>query len=252
MLKKAGVSTLQVGIESLSSELLSLMHKGVSARQNIACLRYFASAGLAIAWNLLWGIPGDTLEMYQGTLDLLPLMHHLPPPASMIHLVVARYSPYFEHPEAYGVYNVRPLSSVFAAFPPHADLDKLSLYFAADYASQVHQNMDVIVEIKRELGAWQDRWSRPSERPPLLHVVDLGENYVLVDTRNLAGTDTTQVLSRAQAAAALVARPCVEMPELTWALEHKIGVLLDAWYVPLATARPELLRGIESEFAGWT
>ena len=38
--KAAGISTIQPGIEALSSRLLKLMRKGVNARQNLMLLRY--------------------------------------------------------------------------------------------------------------------------------------------------------------------------------------------------------------------
>jgi hypothetical protein len=44
---------------------------------------------------------------------------------------------------------------------------------------------------------------------------------------------------------ALTARPYVDTPEVAWALENKIGVVVDDWYVPLATADPELLLTFE-------
>ena len=56
-----------------------------------------------------------------------------------------------------------------------------------------------------------------------------------------------QILDRAQAAVALTARPYVPTEEVAWSLEHKLGVLVDGWYVPLATARPELLVEFEDE-----
>ena len=39
-LRRAGITSIQPGIESLSSRLLSLINKGVQARQNLMLLRY--------------------------------------------------------------------------------------------------------------------------------------------------------------------------------------------------------------------
>ena len=52
-------------------------------------------------------------------------------------------------------------------------------------------------------------------------------------------------LALSQAAAALVSQPYVETAEIAWALENKVGVVRDGWYVPLATATPELLQAFE-------
>jgi hypothetical protein len=50
---------------------------------------------------------------------------------------------------------------------------------------------------------------------------------------------------------ALTAQPFAPTPEITWALERKVGVLVDGWYVPLATAEPELLQEFEAKGGYW-
>ena len=72
-LKKAGIVSIQPGIESLSDGLLDLMDKGVSAKQNLRLLRYARSAGVHLFWNLLWGFPGDRSEWYQQMAEFLPV-----------------------------------------------------------------------------------------------------------------------------------------------------------------------------------
>ena len=62
LLKRAGISFIQPGIEALSSSLLKLMRKGVSAHQNLALLRYARCAGVHLVWNLLCGFPGDARQ----------------------------------------------------------------------------------------------------------------------------------------------------------------------------------------------
>jgi ribosomal peptide maturation radical SAM protein 1 len=247
-LKEAGFSLL-VGIESLSTDLLSLMHKGLLARQNVALLRYGGASGVHLQWYLMWGFPGDTLEMYAQMLSLLPLLRHLQPPAKMTHLFISRFSSYFENPEAYGIRDLKPLPCYVAAFPSNANLYRIAASFAARYESGAHQNLQVIAEIAQEVTSWQQSWQR-GRRPPLLHVMDLADQYVLMDTRALPDTRTSQVLTPAQAAAALVAQPYEETEEIVWALENKVGVQLDRWYVPLATARPKVLQAFEEQFRG--
>ena len=109
-LKKAGVASVQPGIEALSSRLLKRMKKGVQARQNLMLLRYARAAGLQLYWNLLWGFPGDELAAYEETLAILPLLHHLQPPIGFGHISIDRFSPYFFQPEEFGIITFRPLA----------------------------------------------------------------------------------------------------------------------------------------------
>jgi ribosomal peptide maturation radical SAM protein 1 len=244
-LKEAGFSAINVGIESLSSDLLRLMNKGVPARQQIAFLRYARLVGITLDWRMLWGFPGDTLDMYEKMLDLLPLIHHLQPPLKLYHLHILRFNSYFERPEMYGVRNIRPLPSYVAAFPPQSDIAKLATHFVAEYECASHQHLDVIEALAREITAWQERWETDGASSTALHVVPADERYLLFDTRGLPDTQAMQVLNHEQALVALTARPYVETPEIAWALENKIGVVLDGWYVPLATADAELLQTFE-------
>ncbi|KPL22560.1 MAG: hypothetical protein AMJ93_06920 [Anaerolineae bacterium SM23_84] len=246
-LKEAGFSIINVGIESLSSGLLRLMNKGASVRQNINLLRYVQSVGIAVDWRILWGFPGDTVDMYEQMLDLLPLMHHLRPPSSLYHLHILRFNSYFERPEAYGVHNIRPLPSYAAAFPPQADIEKLATHFVADYECASHQHLDVIEALAQEITAWQKRWPPDSDALTLLHVIPSGDRYLLFDTRGLPETQPIQLLDREQASVALTARLDVETPEIAWALKHRLGVVVDDRYVPLATADPELLQAFEDD-----
>jgi ribosomal peptide maturation radical SAM protein 1 len=244
-LKEAGFSVINVGIESLSSGLLRLMNKGVSARQNITLLRYVQLVGITLDWRILWGFPGDTLDMYEQMLDLLPLIHHLQPPSSLYHLHILRFSSYFERPEAYGMHNIRPLPSYAAAFPPQSDIKKLATHFVADYECASHQHLDVIEALAQEITAWQKRWAPDTASLAVLHVIPSGDRYLLFDTRGLPDTQPIQVLDREQASIALTARLEVDTPEIAWARENKLGVVLDDRYVPLATAEPELLQAFE-------
>jgi ribosomal peptide maturation radical SAM protein 1 len=245
-LHEAGFQTVEVGIESLSSDLLKLMHKGVLARQNVALLRYARSAGMNVYWNILWGLPGDKLTMYQQMLELIPMIVHLQPPYEVLHLMVSRFSPYFEQPETYGVRNLRPIDSYAEVLPAYADVDKIAAQFAADYACDSHENLTVIVEMMEQASAWWARWTSPNAPPALLQVIRLGQEYVLFDTRGLPDTQPAQVLSSEQASAALAPQPTTATDAVAWALEARTGVLLDGRHTPLATAEPGLIGEFEA------
>ena len=68
-----------------------------------------------------------------------------------------------------------------------------------------------------------------------------GDLYLLHDTRGLPDIERSAPLEEWQAMVALTARPYKASKELQWALDRKLGVVIDSWYVPLATADPELL-----------
>jgi ribosomal peptide maturation radical SAM protein 1 len=247
-LGRAGVQWIQPGIESLSSDLLRLIDKGVLARQNVALLRYARAAGVYVFWNLLWGFPLDTASIYEETLALLPLLHHLQPPVGNYPLRLDRFSPYHVRPTSYGIAGLRPAPAYALAFPPQADLTKLAYHFVGTYDSGAYRRLDLIREIGDALVTWQGRWTGTDGDRPMLHVERVGGDYYgLVDTRGLPETEESLALDSTEAAAVLVARPWDGSDLSHWAVARKLGVHLDGWYVPLAVAEPALLASFETE-----
>jgi magnesium-protoporphyrin IX monomethyl ester (oxidative) cyclase len=98
-LRDAGVTSVQPGIENLSSVVLRIMDKGVSGTQNVRLLRDAETLGLTVMWNYLYGFPGEQPEHYTSVLAQLPALHHLDPPGGATRIALERFSPYFNRPE---------------------------------------------------------------------------------------------------------------------------------------------------------
>jgi ribosomal peptide maturation radical SAM protein 1 len=246
-LKKAGIAIVQPGIESLSTPCLKLMNKGVSARQNINLLRYARCVSLALGWNILFAFPGDQLEEYQHMLEILPLMRHLHPPLGLSHLSIERFSQYFVHPDKYGIRNIHSIDEYSAILPQDADIAKIAYHFVADYKSESKEHPDLMQELKKEIESWRSSWVSDVVVPALA-VTDLGNDlYLLLDTRALPGTQEINFLTHDQASVVLTGGSPGSRDEIDWALKKKLIVKLDSKYVPLATARPELLHKFETE-----
>jgi ribosomal peptide maturation radical SAM protein 1 len=246
-LEAAGVNAIQAGIGGLAGSLRERTDRGISAGQTVALLRYARSAGIWVAWQLLWGFPGDELVDYEETVRLIPLLHHLNPPGGAGQLSIDRFSPYFDRPECYGISNLRPIDAYHQAFPATADLAKLAYQFEGDFPSQVHAHSEIVGAIKDAAKAWRAAWCDGEGEVPKLGVRRLiGDTYVLQDTRGLADTKDLRFLSRAEAEIALVGGPDPTAAECAWALESKVGVEIDGAYVPLATADPTLFLELEA------
>jgi ribosomal peptide maturation radical SAM protein 1 len=104
----AGVTAIQPGIESLSTPILRLMRKGVTALQNVRLLKWCAEIGIKPSWNLLYGFPGEPPEEYERMCELVPSLVHLEPP-SFMPIELERFSPYFERPTEFGIEILGPL-----------------------------------------------------------------------------------------------------------------------------------------------
>ena len=240
-LKEAGVTTIQPGIEALSSPMLRLMKKGVQAWQNLLLLRYVRMAGIRTLWSVLCGFPGDTAEVYQDTLRIVRLIDHLPPPTALWHLTVDRFSPYFTRPADFGVAKIAPYPAYGDVFPPGAATEKLAYHFVAEYQSAADHNLDVIHELGQDLEQWRQAWRRPYGRRPELKVERCEGTFVLLDTRGLPGTQASRPLTRDEAVALLFHTRYQNTPEQEAAIAAALAVAVDGYFIPLPVARVDHL-----------
>ena len=104
----AGVAQIQPGIESLSTPILKLMRKGVTALQNIRLLKWCAEIGITPDWNLLCGFPGEPAAEYARMAELIPSLVHLEAP-NFTPVQIQRFSPYFERPGEFGLDLIGPM-----------------------------------------------------------------------------------------------------------------------------------------------
>jgi ribosomal peptide maturation radical SAM protein 1 len=130
LLRTAGVDWIQPGIESLSTPILRLMRKGVTAFQNIRLLKWCAEEGLGVLWNVIYDLPGEPAGEYQRMADLIPSLVHLAPP-NLTSLRLDRFSPYAEQPEQWGLQVLGPLPYYRLIYPvDEATLSDLAYAFA--------------------------------------------------------------------------------------------------------------------------
>jgi ribosomal peptide maturation radical SAM protein 1 len=246
LLRRAGIVEIQPGIESLSSSLLRRMKKGVSARQNVALLRYARATGLGVAWNILFGFPGDEREDYESTLALMPLIHHLPPPTGVYPLSLDRFSPYVIDPAAHGISRLEPAPSYACVFPPSADLHHLAYHFTGEYACAQTTHPELSERLDRAHREWRDSWKSGSPAPALSLTPGGDGYYSLLDTRGLEDTDMFRFLSEEEARTVMIGGPLHRQPLAEWAIDRKLAVALDGWCVPLAVTDVDTWRRLET------
>ena len=70
-MKQAGVDTVQVGIESLSTRLLGKMNKGVRAIDNLCMMKHCEAVGIVCDSNLMLHFPSSDRQDVDETLSML-------------------------------------------------------------------------------------------------------------------------------------------------------------------------------------
>lgn len=108
LLADAGIRIVQPGIESFSTRLLRLMRKGSTAIKQVELLKWLKAYEVRPAYGLIAGVPGETEDDYQDSINVMRLIHHLYPPAGVNELALHKFSPYAKDPSAFGIVNIRP------------------------------------------------------------------------------------------------------------------------------------------------
>ena len=119
-LRQAGVRRVEAGVESLSTPVLGLVHKGVTALQCLQFLKWCRELGLTVVWNWLWGFPGEPAPEYQRLARGLERLFHLAPPNYAGPFRLDRFSPYFENPRKHQLEGIAPLPGLPLCLPPAA------------------------------------------------------------------------------------------------------------------------------------
>jgi ribosomal peptide maturation radical SAM protein 1 len=182
LLARAGVRSIQPGIEALNSSTLTRMRKGTTAVKNVHFLKLCRSAGVTPEWNLLVGFPGEEGEVFARYLEDIPRLVHLTPPSGVYPVRFDRFSPYFVQAAHHGL-DLQPLDYYRFLYPfDDAALAGLAYYFAdrnvtAPYFQAMAQ---WIGRLRQAHAAWSGRWA---SEPPLVCFERPGATTVL-DTRS--------------------------------------------------------------------
>ncbi len=181
-LRAAGITTIQPGIESLDSETLALMGKGVKALHNVQLLKLCAEEGVDPRWNVLWGFPGEKPEGLAASARLAARLSHLPPPVGGSPIRLDRFSPNFEQSAERGFADVRP-SAAYGLIYPFAEESVRRLAYYFDYGYARPYDVDAAA---RPLEEAIERWSAEHAAGACLFASDLDGVLLVWDLRPCA------------------------------------------------------------------
>jgi hypothetical protein len=91
--------------------------------------------GIEIAWNLLYGFPGETEADYTETAAMMDAITHLKPPGMAAPIRLDRFSPNYDQAEHFGLAEVKPFSMYQSIYPFAPDsVANLAYFFEYKYA----------------------------------------------------------------------------------------------------------------------
>ena len=164
LMAQAGVTEIQPGIESLSTNVLRLMRKGTRAIQNVNLLRWAEYYGMHADWNLLWGFPGETEQDYTEQATAIPHLFHLRPPSSASRIWLERFSPLFTERDTFQLRHRTPERSYRYIYPGDVDLDRVAYFFDYDLKNGLPDS--AYAGVRRATADWSSAWR--ADRSPEL------------------------------------------------------------------------------------
>ncbi len=218
-LKQARVDWVQPGIESLSSNLLRLLRKGVTSLQNVALLKWCAEKQVYVSWSILVRIPDEAASDYEHQLRLLSWLPHFQPPQSAIPVRVDRYSPYFQFHREFGWAQLEPFPEYQVI---HCDMTSDQVRNVAYFFAGDNERTLGPLNEKRVAGAVQEWQQRNKEGDGLFLGSD--GNLVRIDRGNAMRFNLT---GTQRAVLAHTHTPCAvgRLREATGASEGEIAAL---------------------------
>lgn len=185
-MRDAGVVTIQPGIESLSSELLTHMHKGTSRIRHVRFLRWAREYHIHASYNILAGFPGEQASWYHDMTEFLPRVSHLQPPHGNINYVeMHRFSPLFEQRKKFEVDQLRLREDYMFNFPPGL-IDPLKVgYFFNYHSDALTAREQYESPLRAALQAWLD--AHTSQNPPT-YEYRLGPQFTVIDDNRIGRT----------------------------------------------------------------
>ena len=184
---KGGLSTIQVGIESLSNSLLKRMNKGVSVIENIAAMRHSVENSITLDGNLIVHFPGSTQDEVNETLKNIKYVFPYTP-LSIAAFFLGHDSPVARDPKQFGIKAITRHSHNASLFPT-AVLNKLNLLIKGYRGDKAFQRK-LWKSVVHQVTQWQNYHSSRKEGllyKPLLSYRD-GGSFLIIRQESVNGT----------------------------------------------------------------
>ncbi|PYG87226.1 ribosomal peptide maturation radical SAM protein 1 [Ruminiclostridium sufflavum DSM 19573] len=233
-LADAGIMFVQPGIESLSSHLLKLMGKGVTALQNIFYMKCCREYGITVNWNNLIRIPGEKKEDYTELLNLFPKLLHLRPPyGGSPKIECHRFSPYFAATGKY-IENRKPQAWYSGLYPSDKiDISRVAYYFDADWKYTLNEK-----EYKNVIAAvleWIRIWREEPQLPQLSFELHKNKSMTIIDSRS--GKPVAHTLNPDEARLYMIISDPIHIKNICASLKNSYDIQMSSSYIEETLAR---------------
>jgi ribosomal peptide maturation radical SAM protein 1 len=186
LMRMAGMRTVQVGIEALSTRLLRKLRKGTSAIQNLEIMKHCEALGIANLANLIAHFPASDEEDVAETLKVMDFAGPFRPP-KFVSFWLGLGSPAWRHPEVLGLRKVCNHPHWARIFPQRV-FQQLPL-MVQSYRGGCGRQRRLWQPVCDQLSSWAriyDDLHRRAVAEPILSYGD-GGDFMIIRERRLRG-----------------------------------------------------------------
>ncbi|MBU0995407.1 MAG: RiPP maturation radical SAM C-methyltransferase [Proteobacteria bacterium] len=185
-MKLAGVDHVQVGIESLSSNLLKKLNKGTTAIQNIQIMRDLEELNIANGSNLMLHFPGADQNDVSETLHALEFVFPFRP-LKIVEFQLAQGSEVSFTPLKFGVKQMMNHPN-YSIMYPESISDSIQFMQKIYRGDRLYQKK-LWRPVRKKVRIWEKTYETLHRKPgfkPILYYMD-GGSFILIRQRHLNG-----------------------------------------------------------------
>jgi ribosomal peptide maturation radical SAM protein 1 len=183
-MRSAGVTQVQIGVESLSSRLLRKLNKGTTVIQNMEIMKHCEQLGIRHHSNLILGFPGSDTDDVTETLENLSFVAPYQP-LRKVRFWLGQNSPLALQPERYGIRRIANHPNYSLLLPGALGIS-LCLMIKS-YVGDRSRQQQIWRPVARAVEQWQREYRRRDPLAPLLSFRD-GGDFLLIRRRS-GGTE---------------------------------------------------------------
>ncbi len=168
LLKEAGFTTIQTGIESFSSNYLKKMNKGARVIDNVAALKYCKENGITNKYNIIVGYPNEEIIDFEETEKNIRLFKQYLDPPKIAPLEIGVKSHIFQYPEQYGIDHLDFVNTDQVMFPRDVLEKGISFFYTFNKKQLQNEN---------QWGQLTEEWRKIREK----NILEANQRQTIVD-----------------------------------------------------------------------
>lgn len=177
LMRDAGVTKVQIGIEAFGSSYLKKMNKGVTTIENLAAIKYCQEFGILVIYNLITNYPNEDQDDLQEASENIKFLKSYIPPWAIIPLGIYHGSPVYRNPKDFNIKEIKIPDHNLWRFPQKIWETLISFYY--DYTC-INDVKDRRLSWQEILRTWQHT-GRDRIHRPLLYYQDTGDFLTITD-----------------------------------------------------------------------